>query len=550
MKQSVGYLYDVFISCSPQDREWVDTWLLPRLERAELRTVIGYRDFVVGAPHLQNIEHAVECSRRTIVVLTPDWINDEWNAFAALLVKSQDPAACRRCLLPLLLKPCELPSDIAMLEPADCSAEKYWERECSRLARDVADVIPVPPPWVEGGTLDPKRWGQWLRRYRRELWRGTAAIIALWLIAALLCQWPPFSQRLGWQEIGSISESATRHLARVQNVLLLSTASSSADCNTRDSGIWLSEDQGTTWQPVAGEPLLIEDTANHCVRASISSFAYASNSTRTIIYATTTANRYSNTVGLLRSDDLGRSWVRVSPATFRDKNLNQAVVVGNDPNHILVTAEKAGLYGTLDGGQSWTRLDDPGACPDDPENVWPSGVETRAALTIGKTVYLGTQEGLYASDDGGNCWQKLGNDARYYSYEALAEIPGRDDEILAITKDYTKNIGEAGFFLWKVRRGEGRVGPPLWQSMNTTTALYVDAGQPLTWYVVTRTGLAARGTLDSPVWSENLPMLARCLVQFCQTDLSPSARSGPPLLLAKGSVYRLEAGPWFRGIRP
>ncbi len=562
MERSVGYVYDVFISYSPPDREWVDTWLLPRLERAGLRTAIDYRDFVVGMPRLQNIERAVECSRRTIVVLTPDWVNDEWNAFAALLVKWQDPAACRRRLLPLLLKPCQLPPDIDMLEPANFSAEKHWERECNRLVRDVADVIPVPPPWVEGGTLDLKRWGQWLRRYRRELRRGMAALVALWLIAALLFQWPPFSQRLGWQKIASISETATRHLATVQNVLLLSTTTPSDDCNTRDSGIWLSEDRGATWQPVAGEPLLTENGANRCIRASITSFAYtsfayAANSAQTVIYATTTAGRFRNTVGLLRSDDLGRSWAPVAPATFRDKNLAQVVVAANDPHRLLVVDEKGGLYGTLDGGQAWSRLDGSDACPDNPKNAWPSGAEARSALALGQTVYLGTKEGLYASDDGGQCWEKQGNDddAKFYSYEALAEIPGRDDEILAITKDYTKNIGEASFFLWIVKLGKGRVSPPLWQSIHTAMALYVDAGrvdagQPATWYVATHTGLASRGTLDAPVRSEDLPMLTRCLVQFCLTDLSSNAGAGPPLLLADGSVYRLEAGPWFNSIWP
>ena len=34
MAKQSGYLYDVFISHSPTDQEWVDEWLLPRLEQA------------------------------------------------------------------------------------------------------------------------------------------------------------------------------------------------------------------------------------------------------------------------------------------------------------------------------------------------------------------------------------------------------------------------------------------------------------------------------------------------------------------------------------
>ena len=71
------YLYDVFISCSQAEREWVDEWLLPRLEQAGLRVAVDYRDFIVGMPRIDNIERAVNHSRHTIVVLTTNWLDSE-----------------------------------------------------------------------------------------------------------------------------------------------------------------------------------------------------------------------------------------------------------------------------------------------------------------------------------------------------------------------------------------------------------------------------------------------------------------------------------------
>ena len=104
MTEQVGYVYDVFISYSLADRDWVEAELLPRLEQAGVRVAIDYRDFIVGKPLIENIEAAVDASRRTIVVLSPEWVASEWNAFEALLIRTQDPAVTRRKLLPLRIR--------------------------------------------------------------------------------------------------------------------------------------------------------------------------------------------------------------------------------------------------------------------------------------------------------------------------------------------------------------------------------------------------------------------------------------------------------------
>jgi hypothetical protein len=52
------YSYDVFISYSHRDEEWVREWLLPRLQRAGLLACIDFRDFEVGVPSLVNMERA------------------------------------------------------------------------------------------------------------------------------------------------------------------------------------------------------------------------------------------------------------------------------------------------------------------------------------------------------------------------------------------------------------------------------------------------------------------------------------------------------------
>jgi hypothetical protein len=132
----VEYTHDVFISHSRADRAWVREELLPRLEGAGLRVLLADRDFEVGAPQAINAEQAVETSRHTLIVITPDWIADEWNAFEALLASAADPAARRRKLIPVLLKPAELPPRLAALTYADLTAEdrtRQWERLIAAL---------------------------------------------------------------------------------------------------------------------------------------------------------------------------------------------------------------------------------------------------------------------------------------------------------------------------------------------------------------------------------------------------------------------------------
>ena len=114
-----NYRYDVFISYSHVDRDWVWQELLPRLEQHGLRVCIDDRDFEIGTPSLINMERAVDSSRHTLAVLTPEWIQSEWTEFESLLVSVTDPAGRRQRLLPLMLKPCKLPPRVAMLTYAD-----------------------------------------------------------------------------------------------------------------------------------------------------------------------------------------------------------------------------------------------------------------------------------------------------------------------------------------------------------------------------------------------------------------------------------------------
>lgn len=127
------YRYDAFIGYSHHDKDWVDSWLLPRLEAAGLCVCIDYRDFEPGLPSLVNMENAVERSRKTLIVLTPAWVESEWTTFESLLVQTDDPAGRRARIIPLRLEPCKPPKRIAMLTYLDFTQPTEAQFQLQRL---------------------------------------------------------------------------------------------------------------------------------------------------------------------------------------------------------------------------------------------------------------------------------------------------------------------------------------------------------------------------------------------------------------------------------
>lgn len=111
--------YDVFISYSHRNKDWVRGWLAPQLKNAGLKVCIDHENFEPGAPSIIEMERAVLQSRKTVLVLTPEYLQSEWTEFENILVQTLDPAAHQRRLLPVLLVRCELPLRIGILTYLD-----------------------------------------------------------------------------------------------------------------------------------------------------------------------------------------------------------------------------------------------------------------------------------------------------------------------------------------------------------------------------------------------------------------------------------------------
>ena len=138
MSDNSNYQYDIFISYSSKDRPWVKE-LLRKLEEQKIKACIDYRDFIIGMPSIKNIEQAVINSHKTLLILTPNYLESGWTEFENILLQTLDPANQKLRLLPLLKEKCELPLRLRALtylnfvNPEDEAFE--WQKLVNALGK-------------------------------------------------------------------------------------------------------------------------------------------------------------------------------------------------------------------------------------------------------------------------------------------------------------------------------------------------------------------------------------------------------------------------------
>lgn len=124
--------YDVFVSYKHDDIEWVQEQLLPRLQRADLKVCLDDEEFLAGGAAIVSMQEAVVQSRRTLLVLTPRYMQSHWTRFEMLASRTLDPDAMQRRTIPLLVEKVEnLPLLLTMLTYVDLTRpdrqEKAWD---------------------------------------------------------------------------------------------------------------------------------------------------------------------------------------------------------------------------------------------------------------------------------------------------------------------------------------------------------------------------------------------------------------------------------------
>jgi photosystem II stability/assembly factor-like uncharacterized protein len=182
------------------------------------------------------------------------------------------------------------------------------------------------------------------------------------------------------------------------------------------SGLWKSENAGTTWEPVF----------DHQNTVSIGDVAVAPSQPDTVWVGTGEATaRNSVTIGdgIYKSTDGGKTWTHQGLTETR--HISRILIHPENPDIIYVAAaghlwgpnQERGVYRTTDGGNRWqkvlysnpnTGIADMAIDPSNPDILY------AAAWEYQRFPYYfysgGPQSGIYKTTDGGSTWKKLVND--------------------------------------------------------------------------------------------------------------------------------------------
>lgn len=104
---------------------------------------------------------------------------------------------------------------------------------------------------------------------------------------------------------------------------------------------------------------------------------------------------FVNGFGLFRSDDGGKTWLRITARLPMD--IMGLAAAGGNPEVLYAVSMQQGLLRSGDGGQSWGTVD----------NLSKKVLSVAIDPAAPETVYAGVDGGLYRSNDGGLTWGKL-----------------------------------------------------------------------------------------------------------------------------------------------
>jgi hypothetical protein len=146
-------VYDVFISYRwvEPDQTWVRDQLVPALKNAGLAVLLDVEDFVPGRDLILEMTRAGRESRRALCVLSPEYFDENrMVGFESLMARRSDPSGTESRLIPLLLRPTELPEWLRGLIPIDWTNPRDYPREWGKLLKVLGGRQDANPPGAPG----------------------------------------------------------------------------------------------------------------------------------------------------------------------------------------------------------------------------------------------------------------------------------------------------------------------------------------------------------------------------------------------------------------
>lgn len=152
---------DFFISYNRADRTWAE-WIAWQLEATGYSTVIQAWDFREGGNFVLNMQRAVQESKRTVIVLSPDFLASQFTAPEWAAAFAQDPTGAQGRLLPVRVRECQPTGLLAQIVYIDLVGLPDRAAAATRLLAGVATgrakpgVEPALPTLQELGPVQPR----------------------------------------------------------------------------------------------------------------------------------------------------------------------------------------------------------------------------------------------------------------------------------------------------------------------------------------------------------------------------------------------------------
>jgi hypothetical protein len=140
--------YDVYISYSRNDLEWVRNELLPGLRQAGLKTFIDVENVRAGDRLDDVLSQALQQSRQVVAVMSPAWAESELAQQEVNAVIQPDHKNIK--LVPILLETCEVPVGLRGILYADFTNPSNRAKAMQGLLRSLGAEIKTVSPLRSG----------------------------------------------------------------------------------------------------------------------------------------------------------------------------------------------------------------------------------------------------------------------------------------------------------------------------------------------------------------------------------------------------------------
>ena len=135
-----NYDFDAFLSCADEEMGFIRDEVLPKLEdEFGLRCCVHARDFLAGVSIMENILDAIRRSRKTVVILTQNFLASKWCREEFNMARIAEIYSRHKCLMFILIYE---DIDITTL-----SEEMLQYIDSETYAKYPADVTEVPYFW-------------------------------------------------------------------------------------------------------------------------------------------------------------------------------------------------------------------------------------------------------------------------------------------------------------------------------------------------------------------------------------------------------------------